>query len=130
MLKSVAMALPVYAMSCFKLTKNQCKKIMSAMIQFWWNSCEGKRKIPWVPWASMCKSKKEGSLGFKDLRDFNQALLAKQAWRILHNLNSLITKIYKARYFANRDFFLVVPDRALRMRGIVSSMAESCCAKG
>lgn len=60
LLKSVAMELPVYAMSYFKLTKNQCKKITSAMIQFWWNSCEGKRKIAWVSWNKLWQSKKDG----------------------------------------------------------------------
>lgn len=104
LLKSVALALPVYAMSCFKLTKNQCKKITSAMTQFWWNSIEGKRKIPWVAWKTLCKSKKNGGLGFKDLVDFNQSLLAKQAWRVLHDPDSLLARIYKARYFPRSDF--------------------------
>lgn len=48
LLKSIAMALPVYAMSCFCLTKNHCLKIMSAMAAFWWNECNEKRKIRWV----------------------------------------------------------------------------------
>lgn len=47
MLKSIAMAVPVYAMSCFRLSKNLCKKITAAMSALWWNSSEGKRKIPW-----------------------------------------------------------------------------------
>lgn len=34
LLKLIAMALPVYAMSCFKLTKHHCQKIMSAMLSF------------------------------------------------------------------------------------------------
>lgn len=86
LLKSVAMTLHVYAMSCFKLTKNQSRKINSAMTQFWWNSCEGKRK-------KLCKSKKEGGIGLKDIEDFNQAFLAKQAWCVRQSPKTLLSQI-------------------------------------
>lgn len=42
-LKSVAMALLVYAMSYFRLPKTTCAKITRAMSDFWWNP-EKKRK--------------------------------------------------------------------------------------
>lgn len=35
LLKSVAMSLPVYAMTYFKLSKETCKRITSAMTEFW-----------------------------------------------------------------------------------------------
>lgn len=67
LLKSVAMSLPVYAMSCFRLTKHQCKNITSAMSQFWWNASEDKNKMHWVAWDKLCKSKLQGGLGFRDI---------------------------------------------------------------
>lgn len=79
LLKLAAMALHVYVMSCLRLSKNHCKKITSSMTQFWWNSVEGKRKIPWVSWKNMCRSKRNGDLGFKNIEEFNQALIAKPA---------------------------------------------------
>jgi hypothetical protein len=43
-------------------------------------------------------------LNFKDLISFNQSLLAKQAWRILKNPESLVARLMKAKYFKNEDF--------------------------
>ena len=38
-------------------------------------------------------------MGFKDLALHNDALLAKQAWHLLHNKTSLFYKVFKACFF-------------------------------
>ena len=40
----------------------------------------------------------------KDIEAFNLALLAKKAWRLIHNTHSLFYRVYKSRYFSNWSF--------------------------
>jgi hypothetical protein len=51
----------------------------------------------------MTKPKCKGGLGFRDLRLFNQALLAKQAWRLIEFPDSLCARLLKARYYPSGD---------------------------
>uniref|UniRef100_A0A2C9UUU6 Reverse transcriptase zinc-binding domain-containing protein n=1 Tax=Manihot esculenta TaxID=3983 RepID=A0A2C9UUU6_MANES len=52
----------------------------------------------------MCDSKARGGLGFKDVEAFNMSLLAKQAWRMLHNPKFLVAQILKGKYFPASSF--------------------------
>lgn len=42
-------------------------------------------------------------MGFRDLTLFNKALLAKQVWNMITNPESLVSKVFKARYFKYVD---------------------------
>ena len=48
--------------------------------KFFWGQQGDKRKIHWIKWSELTKSKLAGGMGFKDLALFNDLLLAKQAW--------------------------------------------------
>ncbi|XP_024004906.1 uncharacterized protein LOC112082048 [Eutrema salsugineum] len=104
LIKSVALAKPVYAMNCFLIPKTTCDDINSLLSEFWWGTDNGKRKTSWVAWKRISLPKKEGGIGFKDLHKFNLALLAKQAWKILTNPTSLLARIYKGRYHHSSMF--------------------------
>ncbi|XP_060957652.1 uncharacterized protein LOC133029176 [Cannabis sativa] len=105
LLKTVVQSLPTYAMSVFLLTKSTCLEIEKEMARFWWKTSSSKgRGITWMSWDRMCASKSEGGLGFRNLHDFNLAMLAKQGWRLLCKPDSLAGKIYKARYYPHSDF--------------------------
>lgn len=45
LVKSVAQAIPSYAMSVFKLPKGVCKAITDEISSFWWGDNEEKRKM-------------------------------------------------------------------------------------
>lgn len=74
------------------------------MIEFWWSNSTNKKKISWVALQKLCKDKELGGLGFKDIEKFNQALLAKQAWRVWKNPESLLARILQHRYFPRYSF--------------------------
>ena len=62
------------------------------------------RKLAWIAWENICIPKADRGMGFKDLKAFNLALLAKQGWRIIQNPDSLLHRVLKAKYFKSTSF--------------------------
>ena len=78
LIKAIAQATSMYTMNCFKLPDSLCNELNSLMRNFWWGQREKERKLAWIAWEKICTPEVEGGMGFKDIKAFNLALLAKQ----------------------------------------------------
>lgn len=101
LIRAVAQSIPTYIISVFKLPMELCNDLNRLVRNYYWGAEKGKRKTHWYAWNKITRPKKQGGLGFKDFRLFNQALLARQAWRILEFPDSLCARLLKAKYFPN-----------------------------
>lgn len=52
----------------------------------------------------LCIPKKWGGMGFRRLKEFNLAMLTKQALRFIHKPNSLVARVLKAKYYPDTCF--------------------------
>jgi hypothetical protein len=57
-----------------------------------------------MSWERLSIHKKEGVLGFRNLCDFNEAMLENQAWKFLTEPHNIVTRLFKAKYFNKCDF--------------------------
>lgn len=102
---SVALSIPTFTMSCFKLPTSFCEEIKSIIARFWWAQRGDERSIHWLNWKKTCEPKGRGGLDFKNLKSFNLTLFAKQGWRLIQNEDSLLHRVFKARYFFHTKYF-------------------------
>ncbi|XP_010431111.1 PREDICTED: uncharacterized protein LOC104715400 [Camelina sativa] len=84
------------------MIKHSTTKLTGAISKFWWKSNDKARGMHWVAWDKMCEDKCDGGLGLRALEEFNDAMLAKQYWRLIHYPNSLMARVMRGRYFLRK----------------------------
>ena len=70
---------------------------------FLWGWGSEVRKIAWVKWEIICKTKEVGGLGIRDIQNFNTALLVKWKWRLGTEDNGLWKQVIESKYGSWRN---------------------------
>jgi hypothetical protein len=85
MINVVLSAISVFYLSFIKMPTKVWKEVVKIQRSFLWGGLAKRNKTCWVKWNDICKPKREGGLGIRDLRLINLSLLAKWRWNILSN---------------------------------------------
>lgn len=80
LIKSSLNNAPIYRMSIYLLPKTIVNKLDKIRRIFFWQGGGTKRKCHLVRWPKICKSKKKGGLGIKDVRKIDISLICKWWW--------------------------------------------------
>lgn len=65
--------------------------------------------MSWVAWDKMTIPKNSGGLGFRDIEEYNDALLAKLSWRVLTHTDILLSRVLLGKYCHKESFLLCSP---------------------
>lgn len=97
------LTIPIYLLSVFRAPVYFLNQVKRVVTRFLWHG-ETEKGIVWQKWSICCLPKSRGGLGLRDLGCLNQALLAKMAWRIFKNPDSLLSSFLRGKYCSHTDF--------------------------
>lgn len=93
LINSVLSSVPFF----FKIPKGVLGNLIALQNSFLWGNEDGREKISWVRWETICNPREQGGLGVKDLALFNEALLAKWKWNMFHDMESLWVGVLESK---------------------------------
>lgn len=117
-------------MGLFLIPAGICEKIERSMNAYWWVTGNEKKGIRWMNWERMCEVKETGGLGFRKLYEFNLTMLAKQAWRLINNVNPLVTALMKRNIIHILISWMLNLERTLPICGVVYWPLKKWCVRG
>ncbi|XP_071727252.1 uncharacterized protein [Rutidosis leptorrhynchoides] len=103
LIKSVLGYLGTYFFSFFRVPRGIIHHLESLRARFIWGGSKEERKIHWVKWDVINKSKEKGGLGVVRLDSLNKALLFKWRWRYVSCHNWLWIQVVKAIHGTQSD---------------------------
>ena len=133
LIKSVAQACPIYAMSTCIFPKKLCNNLDAIVRKFWWSPRkEGNKCYSPLAWSELCRPLSFRGLGFRSFESFNEAMISKLAWWVLLGRDSFCVKILRAKYRVDSKWlFSSFPKSASfswrGIEGVKSFLARGAC---
>jgi hypothetical protein len=109
MINAVLSAIPIFYLSFLKMPVKVWREVVKIQRKFLWGGLADKNKTCWVKWGDICKPKKEGGLGVRDLRLLNISLLTKWRWKLLNDVTEVWKEVIEAKY-GGRSLGSIRPD--------------------
>ena len=105
LIKSVAAAIPSYAISTFLLPYKIYSQLDKVFKNLWWGFPPTKtRNIILKSWNSICTPIAFGGLGIRKMRDVNLAIISKLGWKLLTSSESLWASQLSSKYLQTETF--------------------------
>lgn len=105
--KHVLLTIPNYLLLVFRAPAYFLNKVKRVVSRFLWHGEREREKgLVWRKWEICCLPKTKGGLGLT-FEGFNQALLAKVAWRIIKNPESLLAMVLVGKYCQRQNLLEV-----------------------
>jgi hypothetical protein len=97
----------IYHMSMFLLPKTIIKNLDKIRRRLFWQG-GGVKKYHLIKWTKICKDRKKGGLGVKNLRELNIIIMCKWWWLLEHE-EGLWQDIVNLKYVHNTPVCLIKP---------------------
>uniref|UniRef100_A0A2N9HFT5 Reverse transcriptase domain-containing protein n=1 Tax=Fagus sylvatica TaxID=28930 RepID=A0A2N9HFT5_FAGSY len=133
LIKSVAQACPIYAMSTCIFPKKLCNNLDAIVRKFWWSPRkEGSKCYSPLACSELCKPLSSGGLGFRSFESFNEAMISKLAWWVLSGRDSFCVKILRAKYRVDSKWLFSSSPKLASfswrgIEGVKSFLARGAC---
>lgn len=111
LIASVLNSVNVYWASIFILPIGICDDIDKILMCFLWKTDGRKSSKYSVAWKEVCMQKKEGGLGIKSLRIWNESLMAKHLWNVIIDKQPIWIKWVKSQWLQGDSVWVVKPNQ-------------------
>ena len=98
LIKSTLSNLPTYFLLLLHIPKTVILGLEQIQRNFLWGKGRLDKKPHLVRWEIVCKDKRSGGLGVKNLFWFNKALLSKWCWRFVTKRGAFWNDVIKGKY--------------------------------
>lgn len=106
LIKSAAQAISCFLHGFLSLASHSCGgATKDAKFILVGSGVEPRKGVRWANWDKLCVHKTKGGLRFQNLLIFNLAMLERLGWKLFSNLNALVSRVLKDKYYPEGGLF-------------------------